>query len=383
MYDPFKSARSKVVRRARKKTASAFVDLFGNMFAPPKPGRKNSVKAPKPAVKTARKAKPPAKPRTVAGEPAKRPGSVSGADIPMTSRSSTTTPRGASFRSGLHECEFGTRAFMLYIPAFAKTAASPLPLIVMLHGCRQTPLDFARGTGMNVLAEEFGFMVVYPAQDRGAQVHGCWNWYRRGDQARGAGEPALIADLSLRIIEEEGADPARVYIAGLSAGASTALIVAEAYPDIFAAVGAHSGLSVGAAHDKRSATIAMLQGAPGLRHSVHMPTINFHGDSDKVVNPRNGRFVASRALDPYENLRRTEKRGQVKSGRKYSRTSHRIGQGRSFTEHWVIIDAGHAWSGGNPAGSYTDPSGPDASREMVRFFLRHRTTVRRRSTIPA
>lgn len=271
---------------------------------------------------------------------------------------------------------------MVYVPKVRKATTGLMPLVVMLHGCGQTPTDFARGTGMNVLAEEFGFLVVYPAQPRKSQANRCWNWYNRGDQSRGAGEPALIASLTREIVDQYDADPARVYVAGLSAGASAALIAAVAYPDIFAAVGVHSGLSAGAAHDWSSALVAMQYGSPGRGHSVPLPTISFHGDADKVVHPRNGRFVAARAAGPYPHLRKTDRKGHVPDGRSYVRTSHRLGRGRSFAEHWVVNGAGHAWSGGNRAGGYTDPSGPDASREMVRFFLQHRTTQKWRASFP-
>jgi poly(hydroxyalkanoate) depolymerase family esterase len=288
--------------------------------------------------------------------------------------------RDASFRSGTFDSAYGTRSYKLYVPAVAKAANVPLPLIVMLHGCGQTPEDFARGTGMNALAEEFGFLVLYPSQSRDAHLNRCWNWFKRDDQTRGAGEPALIASLTGEIVAELNVDPAKVYVAGLSAGASAALIVATAYPDIFAAVGVHSGLAVGSAHDTSSAARAMQGGNPGERHDGQMPTIIFHGTADRVVNPRNGRFVAIRALEPYTNLDQTEKSGRVLGGREFTRITHRVGKGRPFTDQWIIHGSGHAWSGGHAAGSYTDPAGPDASREMVRFFLRHRTTKKRRST---
>ncbi len=182
------------------------------------------------------------------------------------------------------------------------------------------------------------------------------------------------------MLADHRADPARVYVAGISAGASAALILAAAYPDLIAAVGAHSGLPVGAAHDAASGLLAMHQGAPGLRPTVPMPTIVFHGEADPVVNPRNGRYVAARALVPYPPLRQTVKAGTSPGGRDYLRTVHRAGSGRPLAEHWVVAGAGHAWSGGSPAGSFTDPAGPDASREMLRFFLRHR--VRRQPSTP-
>jgi poly(3-hydroxybutyrate) depolymerase len=179
---------------------------------------------------------------------------------------------------------------------------------------------------------------------------------------------------------QQNVDPARVYAAGLSAGASAGLVLATAYPDIFAAVGVHSGLAVGTAHDAASAARAMQLGAPGRRHSDQMPTIIFHGDADKTVNPRNGRFVGIRALEPYKKLDRTEKPGKVVGGRAYVKEVYREGRGRPYMEQWTVLGAGHGWSGGHAAGSFTDPSGPDASREIVRFFLRHRTTKKRRSS---
>ena len=287
-------------------------------------------------------------------------------------------PRGASFGWREHDCAVGSLGYKLYLPACVRTAVQPLPVLVMLHGCGQTPDDFATGTGMNALAEELGIIVVYPAQDRRAQQNRCWNWYRRGDQGRGAGEPALLASLTRDVVSIAPADPARVYVAGLSAGASMALILAATYPDIFAAVGAHSGLAWGAARDATTAALAMRHGAPGHRSPGPMPTIIFHGDEDKVVHVRNGRFIASRAADAYEGLRRTELSNRGHGGHPFVRLSHRRGRGRSFTEFWVVKDAGHAWSGGSRAGRFADPAGPDASREMMRFFLQHRTTSKQR-----
>jgi poly(hydroxyalkanoate) depolymerase family esterase len=248
----------------------------------------------------------------------------------------------------------------------------------MLHGCGQTTDDFATGTRMNALAEELGVIVVYPAQNRQAQKNRCWSWYRRGDQSRVAGEPALLADLTRMVLSTTPADPARVYVAGLSAGASMALILAAAYPDIFAAVGAHSGLSVGSAHDASTAMIAMKHGAPGVRSPTAVPTINFHGENDKVVHVRNGRYVAARAADAYPDLVGIERKGRTPDGHPFVRQFYRKGRGKSFTEFWVITGAGHAWSGGSPAGRFTDPAGPDASREMLRFMLQHQTTLKQR-----
>lgn len=285
----------------------------------------------------------------------------------------------SSFRAGTHRCEHGELGYKVFVPAGVAARTTPPPLLVMLHGCGQTPDDFARGTRMNALAEEAGMLVVYPAQPRTEHSNRCWNWFRRGDQGRGAGEPARIASLTRHIAERHGADPARIYVAGLSAGASTALILAHSYPEIFAAVGAHSGLPVGAAQDKASALAAMQRGNPGLQRSVAVPTIIFHGGADHVVNPRNGRLIAIRALQPFPSLGRTEVAGQIAGGRAYVKTVHRVGRGRPWVEHWLVKGAGHAWSGGARTGRFTDSSGPDASAEMLRFFLRHRASARRRS----
>lgn len=384
MFNPFKRPPTRPRRRVRPAKPKAFSSLWGVPLAPALPGARKAAKPAKAVAKpAARAAKPASKPRAGLGETVRRIKAGGTPKAGAISRVQVATPRGASFRKGVHACAFGERSFRLYIPAAARTATAPLPLLVMLHGCGQTPEDFARATRMNALAEEFGVLVLYPAQSRDAQMNRCWNWYRRADQGRNAGEPALIASLTRRILDDHSADPARVYVAGLSAGASAALIAAAAYPDLFAAVGAHSGLPVGAAHDAASGLIAMQQGAPGLRPTVPMPTIIFHGDADPVVNPRNGRYIAARALVPYPPLRQTVTTGHVPGGRRYVRTVHRLGRGRPFAEHWVVAGAGHAWSGGSRSGRFTDPGGPDASREMLRFFLRHRATKRQRTVPPA
>lgn len=346
-----------------KSALSAMTAAWTALSVPAKPKRRKTVKSPPTTASV---------PSALAGVTKKAPASLAKSVRAATSTATGAMPRGAKFASGKHESPFGTRSLRLYIPAVAATALNPLPLIVMLHGCGQSPLDFAVGTGMNRLAEEFGFLVLYPAQSRDAHPTGCWNWFRPGDQNRGAGEPALIADMTCQIMSANKIDPSRVYVAGMSAGASAALVLATTYPDIFAAVGVHSGLPVGAAHDAISAGTAMQIGNPGRSHENRVPTIIFQGDADKVVRERNARFITRRAVEPYENLEKTEKAGHVRGGREYLRTTHRIGKSRPYVDVWIIRGGGHAWSGGNGAASHTDPRGPDASREMVRFLLRHR-----------
>lgn len=277
---------------------------------------------------------------------------------------------GAQFLALTHVSDTGSRDYKLYVPAGRSTA--PMPLIIMLHGCTQTPDDFAVGTQMNLLAEEFGCLVAYPAQPTGANMQKCWNWYRPEDQERDRGEPALIAGLTRDIQHGHGADPARTYVMGLSAGGAAAVLVAAAYPDLFSAVGVHSGLPAGGARDIPSAFAAMRGGAAGKRLPAAVPTIVFHGTADSTVHPDNGTAVFGQAAQSMPGLTVTARQGVSDGGRGYRVTAHVHKDGRSMAEHWQIEGAGHAWAGGDPAGSYTDASGPDASRQMLRFLLQHK-----------
>ena len=278
-------------------------------------------------------------------------------------------PEGARFLALTHTSARGSRDYRLYLPA--NHPDGRLPLVVMLHGCTQTPEDFAIGTGMNALAEEFGCLVAWPAQPAGANVQKCWNWFRPQDQARHLGEPALIAGLTRDILRDHSADPARVYVAGLSAGGAAAAIVAMAYPEIFSAVGVHSGLAVGGAWDVPSAFAAMRSAAPGKIGLPTVPTICFHGTADATVHAGNGTAVLDQALQCRPGLRIAVEQGTAPGGRRFRRTHHRGDDGRTEAELWEVDGAGHAWAGGQAGGSYTDPAGPDASREMLRFFRQH------------
>jgi poly(hydroxyalkanoate) depolymerase family esterase len=260
----------------------------------------------------------------------------------------------------------GTRAYKLYIPStYAGKAA---PLVVMLHGCKQNPDDFAAGTGMNALAEEQGCLVAYPAQVRKANGANCWNWFQAGNQHRGHGEPAIIAAITQQVMRDYKVDPARVYVAGLSAGGAMAAILASEYPDLYKAAGIHSGMPIGAAHDVPSAFAAMKNGAAlKAKSGASIPVIVFHGDSDKTVHPQNGHQVLAHHAGTQPGAATTEK-GSAPNGRSYTRAVHRNAGGKLMAEHWTVHGSGHAWSGGSKRGSYTDPQGPDASREMLRFF---------------
>lgn len=274
----------------------------------------------------------------------------------------------------------GQRDYKLFIPR----QSGLRPLIVMLHGCTQSPDDFAAGTRMNGLADREGIYVAYPRQTRSANAQKCWNWFEPGHQGREHGESSIIAGLTRAIIAEHRIDPARVYIAGMSAGGAAAANMARAYPDLYAAVGIHSGLAAGCAHNLASALMAMKAGAPGAElpgataqfgagssASAHrIPTIVFHGASDAIVNAKNAEAALVQA--GISDLEPTREEGQVPNGHRYTRTRYRDADGRVAVEAWRLEGFGHAWSGGSKDGSYTDPQGPDASHAMLDFFLTHR-----------
>jgi poly(hydroxyalkanoate) depolymerase family esterase len=289
-------------------------------------------------------------------------------------------PVAGKFIEATYNNAAGTRTYKLYIPS--RYQGQRLPLVVMLHGCTQSPDDFAAGTRMNLVAEEQNCLVVYPAQPSDANPAKCWNWFRPTDQRRGQGEPSLIAGITHQVMREYLVDPQRVYVGGLSAGAAAAAVMGATYPDLYAAIGVHSGLASGAANDLPSAFVAMRQGeladalgshdiSSVLRNGQAVPTIVFHGDRDTTVHPRNGDHVIKRSMRTTSS-RKTVHRGRVPGGHAYTRTIHTDSSGRAILEHWEIHGAAHAWSGGSPAGSFTDPRGPDATREMLRFFLEHR-----------
>ncbi|MFP4349518.1 MAG: alpha/beta hydrolase family esterase [Desulfococcaceae bacterium] len=302
-------------------------------------------------------------------------------------------PEGGRFISGSYTNQAGTRSYKLYIPSSYR--GQPLPLVVMLHGCTQNPDDFAAGTRMNRLAETHQCLVVYPAQSTAANNAACWNWFEAADQERDLGEPSIIAGLTRHILDSHRVDPQRIYVAGLSAGGAMALTMAMTYPDLYAAVGVHSGLPYKVAQDLPSAFQAMHSGPDalvGIRHTgggasgmrpytTPVPAIVFHGDRDTTVHSHNGDQViaqcapshARRSAPPVEGRtpRLTVDKGRIPHGHTFTRTTYHGASGRPMAEHWLVHGAGHAWSGGSPHGSYTDPKGPDASKEMLRFFNDH------------
>jgi poly(hydroxyalkanoate) depolymerase family esterase len=278
-------------------------------------------------------------------------------------------PDGASYLSRTFACEAGSRAYKVYVPSKMRAMA---PLVVMLHGCTQNSDDFAVGAGMNRLAEEHGFIVAYPEQPFTANQLGCWNWFNLQDQLRESGEPSIIAGLTRALIREMNLDHKRVFVAGLSAGGAMAEVMSVTYPDLFAGAGVHSGLAYGVATDRASAFAAM-SGRTLDRHRRptrnRARTIIFHGSSDSKVHPANAERIFTEARAGIAQIHEETTQRGIANGFSYQRRLVSDERGVPQLEYWSVDGLGHAWSGGSPEGSHTERRGPDASREMLRFFL--------------
>ncbi|MDQ0396000.1 extracellular catalytic domain type 1 short-chain-length polyhydroxyalkanoate depolymerase [Labrys monachus] len=293
---------------------------------------------------------------------------------PRPARVAQPLPPGAQFVTRSFAGPAGARSYRLYIPAAAAQGARGL--VVMLHGCKQDADDFAAGTGMNARAEEYGLVIAYPNQSQGANPSACWNWFNPADQTREAGEPAIIAGMTRALQAEFSVPRDRTFVAGLSAGAAMAVVMGETHPDLYAAVGAHSGLAYRSANDAMSAFAAMRGEVPGglvrdlpAADAAPVRMIIFQGRADGTVHPSNAERIAERARSRLPVSETRTQPGSTQTGRSFSRTTVFDRSGIPLVDCWMIDGAGHAWAGGHAEGSYTDPSGPDASAEMVRFFL--------------
>ena len=264
-----------------------------------------------------------------------------------------------------------------------------MPLVLLLHGCNQTSEQFVAATRFTALADRHGFIVAAPRQTRSHQLGGCWRWYESAHQSRGAGEPAVLAGITADLLAEPTRwriDESRVYVAGISAGGAMALILGVTYPDVFAAVGVHSAPAYGSAANGRSALGAMRgrgipsPPAPGAQMA---PLILFQGTADAVVHERGGGVLVEQWLaydtarfagtpDPRRITRSRVSEKRSTDGRRYTITRWYSARGRKQLEYWRVHGLGHAWSGGVPDGSYSDPRGPRASTAMWQFFASHR-----------
>jgi poly(hydroxyalkanoate) depolymerase family esterase len=298
--------------------------------------------------------------------------------VPAEQATAKTTAKttAGEFRSERFIADFGSLRYKLFVPSQYDGDGAPLPLVIMLHGCGQDADDFARGTGMNELAEKHGCLVAYPEQSNDAYGSRCWNWFDEAHHHRGSGEPALIAGVATKIMSDYAVDPGKVFVAGLSSGGAMAVIVGRSYPDLFTAIGCHSGLAHGAALHRFGAMQAMLHGADvdaryAAKTAGSVPTIVFHGDLDSTVHPKNGGRVVEQSIQagPAGMVFVASQETGEATGRSFTRDIHRSKSGDIVAEQWMVHGAGHAWSGGNRRGSYTDANGPDASEEMMRFFI--------------
>jgi poly(hydroxyalkanoate) depolymerase family esterase len=286
--------------------------------------------------------------------------------------------------------------YFVYTPTTYHVGTA-VPLFVMLHGCTQSAADFAAGTRMNQLAEQHGFIVVYPQQTRTSNRTLCWNWFKSSHQFRDRGEPAIITHMVQAIKQNTSQwtiDSSRVYVVGASAGAAMAVILGATYPDIFAAIGVHSGIEYQAVTNIISSLKVMRRGGPdpvkqGQRayeamgsHKRIMPTIVFQGTHDRIVPPINGDQVVQQWMQTNHLASQGQyvadfhhptiaTSGQVPGGYSYTVSTWKDHVGREIQQYWKILELGHAWSGGNPAVSYTDPRGPNASEAMYQFFMKH------------
>lgn len=292
----------------------------------------------------------------------------------------------------------GRRRYLLFVPP-GHDRGRPTPLVVLLHGCTQEAADFARGTRMNDEATRVGALVLYPEQPAEANEKRCWNWFGPAHQARDAGEPALIAGMTREVAADYGSDPNRTYIGGISAGAAMAVLTALAYPDLYAAVASHSGVGWRVADDLQSGLAAMQGGgvdpAAQARSAVRamgrraraIPLIALHGTADSVVRPAATRGLVDQFAALHQlvagagrsgnAIRRIDTTQAEMGGYPYVVRRLRGAEGSVAVEEWMIDGLGHAFSGGSPAGSWTDPRGPDAAREMLRFFLDHPANTNR------
>lgn len=291
--------------------------------------------------------------------------------------------------------------YKLYIPS-SYSRERELPLMVMLHGCDQNPDDFAAGTKMNALAEKENFLVLYPDMNHlfnpsnpdSYNPFGCWNWFLDKNQHRGKGHPKLINGIIDEVKSNYMVDSTRVYAAGLSAGASLACILGVTYPDVFSGIGICAGLAYDAANVvfftdpmAEAAKKSMLHGVDDPyecgnsaflemgEFKKKMPVIVFHGISDTVVHPINGQqviiqwsqtnYLIEEGIGKAE-VAPIDVKSEFINGK--SCTRHIYGES---TELWMIDEMGHAWPGGSTEGSYTDPSGPNATEIIWNFFLRN------------
>ena len=313
-----------------------------------------------------------------------------------------TTGRTGEVIRGRYEGSEGARPWRLFVPSKRSTtpanaSATPSMLLVVLHGCTQNADDIAAGTRMDAVAEEQGFYVLYPEQLSTANARGCWNWFDAAHQARGHGEPAIIASMIAELLQRpelaKAVDHAQIHLVGISAGAAMANLIAAAYPEQFASLTSASGISWRAATDVARALTVMqkgsgdgLQSAEAIVQSMGaqaraLPTLVIHGGRDAVVNPRNGDETAQQWVGVHDLMRARRNvaalvadaapRTRIDNSYTVNERDWRDERGAAQVSLVRIDELGHAWSGGSSAGTFTDAKGPDVTRLIAAFCASH------------
>ncbi len=302
----------------------------------------------------------------------------------------------------------GSRNYRLWVPSgYDKSTAGPL--VMMLHGCMQKPEELAVISGMNELADKNNFLVVYPEQSNQANPLRCWNWFETKHQERDSGEPSLLAAIIRQLGSTHKVDVRRVYVAGISAGAAMAVVMAATYPDLFSGVGVMAGLAFKAGTTVETGLAAMKQGGPdpkqqgllafkamGNQSSAksirRMPVIVFHGDADPYLSSVNADQVIAQWATTNDYLDDGKDNDSVKSepaktiagsiptGYSFTRFVYNDRSGALLMEKWIVKGLGHTWSGSPATAPFADPKGPNASAEMWRFFTE--TTLSSRAPKP-
>lgn len=289
---------------------------------------------------------------------------------------------------GTCSVDAGKRSYSLHLPR----NGSYEHLVVMLHGCVQPARDFAVATNMNGAAAARGWPSLWPEQPARANLMRCWNWFAAKHQSRDGGEAAILGAMIAEVCERYGIAQGRVLLAGASAGAAMASIIAVTYPELIGALAIHSGAPFGAAtnvfaglslmkkgHSDPVALGALAHRAMGER-AKPIPAMVLHGGQDRAVHPHNGTRAAQQwAVTNLLALGQMDRASMVPQPA--SETAHhedgrydavvvryQDDAGRTLAEEWRIPKLGHAWSGGSPEATYTDPRGPDATAAMIDFF---------------
>lgn len=279
-----------------------------------------------------------------------------------------------TYFTGAYVSIYGSRDYHGYVPSSYRSG-TPMPLLVALHGCTENDVGFQLLSGWQTLAEQRGFIVVFPDQNNFVNPAGCWNWFLGTNQHRGWGEPAIIAGITGRMRSQFTVDSRRIFVSGVSAGGVMSNIMAVTYPDVYAAASILAGCEYQC--DVLQNTTPQASGRAAIsemgsrRRSV--PVMIWQGTADVIVQPNTAYRIAGQwaTVDGIDTVPDTVVNGQVPNGRSYTHLTYRDGAGRSLIEQVMIDGAGHVYPGGCSCSLYGDPSGPDASGLSWDFFLAH------------